>query len=120
VQFCDRLGVIGSAACLLHCVALPLVLAGAPHAAWLGAAPVEATLLGGCALFGLFAVPSGFRCHRCPHVGFLYLTGLVVLAGGRFAAGDRLEAWLTPAGAALVAGAHVWNGWLRRRGAACR
>ncbi len=117
---CDALGVSGSAVCLVHCVAAPLLLAWKPAVTWLGGPAMEWALLGGCLLFGALSLPLGyFRCHRCPHASVLYVGGVAALAAGRFVPIEALEAWLTPVGAVLVATAHVWNKHLHRKASSC-
>jgi hypothetical protein len=107
---CDALGVSGSAVCLVHCIAMPLLLARSPAPSWLDGEAVEWALLCGCLVFGAVSLPFGwFRCHRCPHSLVLYAAGVAALAAGRVASFESVEAWLTPAGATLVAVAHVWN-----------
>lgn len=113
----DGLVVGASAACLVHCLALPLLFALVPPAAAVLGVPHEFHL----ALFAL-AVPasavalcSGYRRHgmvlpaALGTLGILLL-GLGALAGFRIAA----ETGLTVAGGFLLAAGHLRNWRLQK------
>ncbi|MET0246225.1 MAG: MerC domain-containing protein [Sphingomonas sp.] len=107
-----------SLTCLIHCLALPLLLAALPvlhlpesfHGFVLAAAvPVS-----------LFALRSGHRRHGRSIVLGLAITGLSLMALGY--AGPvtpRGETFLTVAGSIAVAIAHITNWRMTRRRGAC-
>jgi hypothetical protein len=104
-----------SGACLVHCLALPLVVAVLPlwslgdalHA-WLH--PVFALLL---IPTTLFAMRSGYREHRLRHILVLLGGGLalVLVAGvlGHLGPGERLETGFTLLGSSLLVTGHWRN-----------
>lgn len=116
----DWFGLILSAACLLHCLMLPVALVAAPAlAAWLG--ETETTLH--WLLFGValgvsgWALLAGYRRHGVLLVVTAGSAGLAVMAvAAAHLFGASMEATLTLVGAAIVAFAHVIN--LRLCGAA--
>jgi hypothetical protein len=101
-----------SALCLIHCLALPLVVALAPMlAAWTGAPWVHGLLISLAAPLSAFAL---WRKSQRPVVILLALAGLSLMALGavgwpRLA----LETPLTVCGSLLLATAHLFN-WKRR------
>ncbi|MDR6850676.1 hypothetical protein J2Y54_000169 [Sphingomonas sp. BE123] len=108
----DGLAVGASALCLIHCLALPIVIAALPalaarldlgegfHLAVLAfALPVSAVALG-----------EGWRRHRGLTPLFVGAFGLMLLAAGlAFEDWVAVETGLTVAGSLLLAGAHVAN-----------
>lgn len=119
----DMVGVGLSFACLVHCLALPMLLIAAPAVgAWL---PLSDRFH---ALILLLAVPAaaialadGWRRHRHSGPVAAAFAGLLLLAAGLAAhegwiadldpeTGDRL---LTSLGALSLASAHIANGRLR-------
>jgi len=111
----DRIGTIASVACLVHCVATPLLLslfaAAAPFLPDEGrfhrllALPV--------CLIALFAMGNGFRRHRVLQPALFMLSGLGLILAGAFY-GERLpshwmEAAVTMLGSALLVAAHRLN-----------
>lgn len=106
----DRWGIMISSACLVHCLALPLLGAMLPlFAASLPADEWVHPLLLGAALpvTGL-ALLRGYRRHRRARPALIGCLGLALIAGALFS-GAAAEAALTAAGGLLVAGAHVLN-----------
>jgi len=109
----DLAGLVLSAACLLHCLALPVALVAAPTlAVWLG--ETETTVH--WALFAIAAVVSGgalyagFRRHGATLVVAVGAVGLLVMAvAAAHLFGTSLEAALTLVGASILALAHVVN-----------
>ncbi|MEE4451699.1 MerC domain-containing protein [Novosphingobium resinovorum] len=118
----DGFAVCASAACMVHCLGLPLLLAVLPAiahrldpgehfhlAVLLLAVPTSA-----------FALVGGWRRHR----GFVPLAvgaiGLTLMALGlALAHREAIETALTVAGSLLLAGAHVANWRGRSGGARC-
>lgn len=109
----DQLGLLLSASCLLHCLALPIAVLTAPSLAmWLGetetavhwALFVVAAVVSGVALY------SGYRRHGIVLVLAVGGVGLLVMAvAAAHLFGGSLEAALTLIGASIVALAHVVN-----------
>jgi hypothetical protein len=112
VSWFDGLAVGASVLCLIHCLALPIVIAALPalaarldlgegfHLAVLAfALPVSAVALG-----------EGWRRHRGLTPLFVGAAGLVLLAAGlAFEDWVAVETGVTVAGSLLLAGAHVAN-----------
>lgn len=109
----DLAGLVLSAACLVHCLALPVALAAAPSlAVWLGETEstvhwllfVLAALISGGALY------AGFRRHGVVLVVTVGCVGLLVMGvAAAHLFGTSLEAALTLVGAGILALAHVVN-----------
>ena len=114
--FLDRLAIGASAACLVHCLFLPLLIAAVPATSRLFSIPEEYHLLAVA-----FAVPvsawamiTGFRHHGLLLPAMLGLVGLLLLAAGALAAAQELlETALTIAGSMVLAFAHMRNWQLR-------
>lgn len=112
VSWFDGLAVGASVLCLIHCLALPIVIAALPALAarldlgegfHLGvlafALPVSAVALG-----------EGWRRHRGLTPLFVGAAGLVLLAAGlAFEEWVAVETGVTVAGSLLLAGAHIAN-----------
>ncbi|HEV7290240.1 MerC domain-containing protein [Sphingomonas sp.] len=112
VSWFDGLAVGASVLCLIHCLALPILIAALPalaarldlgegfHLAVLAfALPVSAVALG-----------EGWRRHRGLTPLFVGAVGLVLLAAGlAFEEWVAVETGVTVAGSLLLAGAHVAN-----------
>ncbi|WP_337847041.1 MerC domain-containing protein [Sphingomonas sp.] len=112
VSWFDGLAVGASVLCLIHCLALPIVIAALPalaarldlgegfHLAVLAfALPVSAVALG-----------EGWRRHRGLTPLFVGAFGLMLLAAGlAFEDWVAVETGVTVAGSLLLAGAHVAN-----------
>ena len=113
----DRLAIGASAACLVHCLLLPLALAALPAAAralelpeafhlyaFVAAAPISA-----------FAMIMGYRHHGVLLPAALGLLGLALLGIGALAGlHGLLEAGFTLAGSTILALAHLRNWRLSR------
>ena len=118
----DLAPILASAACLVHCLLMPLLLALLPAASRLFALPEDFHLFA-----FVFAVPAsavamgaGYRHHGLAHPALFGGLGLVLLAAGMLAH-ERLllETGLTVGGSLILATAHVLN-WRLRLAAACR
>ncbi|MEN3748445.1 MerC domain-containing protein [Sphingomonas sp. HF-S3] len=111
-----------SLTCLIHCLALPLLLAALPV---LGAVlhlpdSFHGFVLAAAVPVSLFALRSGHRRHGRSIVLGLAITGLSLMALGY--AGPvtpRGETFLTVAGSIAVAIAHITNWRMTRRRGAC-
>jgi hypothetical protein len=109
----DRLGVIASSACAVHCTLLPLLAAAAPilGLAALFDGRVEWTLVMTTALVGLVGHGRAYRRnHRHVAPGLIFVLGFSLVLLGRLAV---QPSWLEPfalgLGGALVAASHYAN-----------
>lgn len=112
----DGFAVGASALCLIHCLALPLLIAALPAIAS-RFDPGEGFHLG-VLLFAIptsaFALIEGWRRHRWVAPLFVGSAGLALLALGlAFESWVAVETGVTVAGSVLLAGAHIVN-WRRR------
>lgn len=107
----DRWGIMISSACLVHCLALPLLGAMLPlFAASLPADEwVHPLLLGSALPVTGLALLRGYRRHRLARPALLGCLGLALITGALFSGAGGVETALTVAGGLLVAGAHVLN-----------
>lgn len=114
----EGMAVVAAAACLAHCLALPLLLAALP--ALSVAMPLPASFH---VLALAVAVPTtsaalwlGYRHHGMPTPFAVGLSGLFLIALGATRFGETvLEVPITVAGSLLITGAHLANWRLRRR-----
>lgn len=108
----DAMAVGASALCLIHCLALPLVIAALPALAArldLGEGFHLAVLAFALPVSG-FALVEGWRRHRGVMPLIVGAVGLVLLgAGVAFEDMVAVETGVTVAGSLLLAGAHVAN-----------
>ncbi|WP_428630446.1 MerC domain-containing protein [Sphingopyxis sp.] len=125
-RLADLMGIGLSLTCLVHCLALPLLILSAP-ALSRGIAlseGVHAAILLLALPAALMAMKDGWRRHRRLAPGLLASTGLGLLALGLAAHEEWLavanpeaaDRWLTSAGALTLALAHLLNWrWRHRR-----
>ncbi len=111
----DRLGIIASTLCFVHCILTPVVMS--LSSVWAHYLPSEegfhrvlAVMVAG---IGCFAVINGYRKHRRSRVLFLMGSGLSLIFAGAYM-GDRLlshiaEIAVTMTGSSLMIGAHLIN-----------
>ncbi|WOF42115.1 MerC family mercury resistance protein [Sphingopyxis indica] len=121
----DAVGVGLSFACLIHCLALPLLLLLAPAlAAWLSLPEwIHAAILLLATPAAAAAMTDGWRGHRRLAPGLLAASGLTLLGLGLAGhAGwlgtldpEAADRWFTSAGALGLAAAHLANWRLRHR-----
>jgi hypothetical protein len=111
----DRFAVLLSLACMIHCLAIPLLAAVLPivGGALLPDREFHWVMLGLVLPASLWALTSGCRRHRRLRVAAIGSAGLGVLIGvalfGHTLFGPTGERLATSAGAVLVAVAHVLN-----------
>jgi hypothetical protein len=109
----DHAGIAVSTACMLHCIALPLVLVLLPGLAAVVPAShsVHAALVVALVAVAGAAFVPGYRRHRRPAVVALAVTGLALVAGGALAhaIGELAETMLTVAGSGFLVSAHLLN-----------
>jgi uncharacterized membrane protein YfcA len=111
----DRLGIVASTACFVHCLVTPVLLSlSAVYAHFL---PTEEhthrVLAVGVTLIGAVALGTGYRRHKQRSILWLMALGLTLISAGAFF-GDRLpshwaEVALTLAGGACMIAAHRKN-----------
>ena len=121
----DRLGLVASGACLVHCLAVPVLVPLLPLAAGVAkAGSVHETLLVALALLALAAFIPGYRSHRRWAVVMIGAGGVLLLLSAVLAADlwhhAALDTPLTVAGGALLVGAHWFNLRLCRACPVCR
>jgi hypothetical protein len=111
----DRLGIIASALCFVHCILTPVVLS--LSAVWAHYLPSEERFHRALAVLvaaiGCFAIINGYRKHRRLRVLLLMSTGLSFIFAGAYL-GDRLpshiaEITVTMTGSSLMITAHLVN-----------
>lgn len=109
----DVLGMATSALCLVHCLAMPVLLALLPAVGWAGDERMHALLVGVALLAALVSMVPGYATHRRKGVLLAGGTGLACLAIAAFVIGPRYgHGWETAAsvaGAALLGWAHLRN-----------
>ncbi|MGN8000909.1 MerC domain-containing protein [Sphingomonas sp. 22176] len=112
----DGVGICASALCMLHCLALPLVLAALPSVA-ARFAPGEAfhwILLFVAIPTSALALVGGWRRHRATAPLIVGAMGLILMAlGVAIPWREALETGLTMAGSLCLASAHIAN-WRQR------
>ena len=112
-KWADAAGVLASALCLLHCLALPLLLAVLPALRWAGGDHLHAALVGVALLAALVSLGPGYFKHRRAAVPMIGGVGVACLAVAVFIVGPRYgevgETALTVAGAVLLCVAHLRN-----------
>jgi hypothetical protein len=114
MSFLDRCGVTLSCICLVHCVALPLVIAllpaiatASPRDGW-----VHPVMIGFALPISGLALYRGYRTHRQLTPLLSGCAGLVLLGVGIMGQGMILEPIATVGGGLLIAAAHLTN-WRR-------
>jgi MerC mercury resistance protein len=111
----DRVGIVVSAVCFVHCILTPVVLSlSAVSAHYLPSEERVHRILAVCvAAIGGFAIITGYRKHRRSRVLLLMSSGLLLIFGGAYW-GDRLpshsaEVLVTMMGSCLMISAHLIN-----------
>jgi hypothetical protein len=111
----DRLGIIASAVCFVHCILTPVLLS--MSAVWAHYLPSEERVHRGLAVavagIGGFAIMGGYRKHGRARVLLLMGCGLLFIFAGAYW-GDRLpshaaEVAVTMTGSCLMIAAHFIN-----------
>ena len=112
----DGIAIAGSALCLVHCLALPLLIAWLPALSdWLSwPESVHLWILITALPLSLFTLwRHSLREGRAGPFR-LGITGLTIMACALFLEGHAVEPFVTSAGASLLAAAHILN-WRGRR-----
>ena len=107
----DRLGMCACFICMVHCLAVPLLLIiGLESAlAWVEQEWIEHTLLFSSLVIGLMAFWGGFRKHKQHYIPILFVAGFLLLLNGEGVVNTTLGIILSVSGASLIAYAHIQN-----------
>ena len=102
-----------SALCLIHCLALPLMVAGLPFLAQFSEGHLHAQMLVIVLPLSTIALGLGFRHHRSMPIVLAGIVGMALLAIGATYAHSQLglaaDRAFTIIGALVLAGAHFYN-----------
>jgi hypothetical protein len=110
----DRVGIVGSLLCAIHCAALPILIALLP-ALGLGAVDwvdLDQAFTIFATLLGVTTLGFGFRRHRAYHAWLALVPGLALIWIGSFSSLHTHSAGhvaLMVAGGLTVAAAHLIN-----------
>jgi hypothetical protein len=109
----DAIGVVVSAACILHCIAVPLLLGLLPALGlgFLAKDGFHQILAVVVLLVAAVAFVPGYRLHKKNGVLVFGLSGVVLLGGAAFYPDlpTGVEAIITSSGGALLVTAHILN-----------
>ncbi len=115
----DSAAVLLSGLCLVHCLALPLIVAGLPFLAEFSEGHLHAQMLVIVLPLSIFALAVGYRRHRDRRVIAAGTVGMLLLIIGGTVAhsqyGIMADRLLTVVGALTLATAHYYNSALSRR-----
>lgn len=117
-DFSERAAVCASAACLAHCLLLPLLLAALPSLSAVLDIPesFHAWALAWAVPCAGMALITGWRRHRRTVLLIGGVAGLLLLAIGAFVVGEtRWEVPITATGSVILATAHIVNWRWRHR-----
>ena len=102
-----------SALCLIHCLALPLVVAGLPFLAQFAEGHLHLQMLIIVLPLSVIAFALGFRRHRSLRIITTGTVGMILLVIGATVAHSRLgltaDRIFTISGALILAAAHFYN-----------
>lgn len=107
----DNAAVALSMICVLHCLALPIVVVAVPSLlSGVGHSDITHFILFLIALpLSGFAMVYGYRVHKKLRYGIAAAVGVLVLGGGLMLHGLAYEVYVTLIGAVTLAGAHLGN-----------
>lgn len=112
-KWLDGVAVGLSALCLIHCLALPLIVAGLPFLAQFAEGHLHAQMLVVVLPLSIVALGLGFRHHRNPHILLAGVAGMALLTIGALVAHDNwglfADRAFTIVGALVLAAAHFYN-----------
>jgi len=115
----DGAAVALSGLCLVHCLALPLIVAGLPFLSGYFDGHLHAQMLIVVLPLSIVALGIGFQRHRNLRVVAAGTAGMLLLTIGGTIAHDQFgllaDRLLTVMGATALAGAHFFNSILTRR-----
>lgn len=102
-----------SALCLVHCLALPLLVAGLPFLAQFAEGHLHAQMLVIVVPLSIVALGLGFRHHRNLRIVTAGLVGMALLTIGATVAHDNwgitADRFFTITGSLVLAAAHFFN-----------
>jgi hypothetical protein len=108
-----------SALCLIHCLALPLVVAGLPFLAQFSEGHLHKQMLVVVLPLSIVALGLGFRHHRNSNIVAAGIAGMALLTIGATVAhqnwGLLADRTFTITGALILAAAHFYNSIYARR-----
>ena len=112
-------GMAASALCLLHCLAMPLLLLALPALGWAAGEHVHQALIGVALAAALLSLGPGYLAHRKAVVPLLGAAGLISLTAAAFVLGPSFgaaaESTFSVLGAVLLCAAHLRNGTCCRK-----
>lgn len=112
-KWLDTAAVGLSALCLIHCLALPLVVAGLPFLAQFAAGHLHAQMLVVVLPLSIVALGLGYRHHESRRILAGGIFGMLLLTLGATIAHQQLglaaDRAFTIAGALILATAHYFN-----------
>lgn len=112
----DNLGIFASVLCLIHCLAMPFVVAAIPFIGmkwqWLQSETTENVLIAFIVGFAVFAIIPGYRAHKRPIALVGLIIGLALVAAvavfrGQYPANFELP--LISVGNLLLVATHLLN-----------
>jgi len=119
----DKLGVTASVLCLIHCLALPLLIPLVPILGLMGHDEVHTLLLFPIVGLAGFGILPGFLRHRSMTVLLAAIAGVLLCSAAVgaevFFGLHALDVPLTVAGGFCLVGAHLTNLRLTRAARAC-
>jgi len=112
-----------SALCLIHCLALPILVAGLPFLAQFSEGHLHAQMLVVVLPLSIVALGLGFRHHRNIRIITAGIVGMLILTLGATVAHDQLgllaDRTFTVVGALVLAAAHFYNSLRTRDHKSC-
>lgn len=77
----DRIGMMLSSACAIHCMLMPFLVGGLVYmgAGWVASEAMELALVGSAFLVALASLVPSFRRHRNPAALLLFTAGMVLI-----------------------------------------
>jgi drug/metabolite transporter (DMT)-like permease len=117
----DKTAIASSFVCVLHCIALPLILIFLPSVSGLIVFSDERFhlwLVIAVAPISIFAITTGYFHHRRTSIFFISAIGMLILLSaaifGHDTFGEKGEVIVTLIGSVLIAFGHISNFRLRR------
>jgi hypothetical protein len=114
----DGVAVALSALCLVHCLALPLVVAGLPFLAQFATGHLHAQVLVVVLPLSIVALTFGFRRHQDLRIVAGGALGMLLLLVGATVAHEQLgvaaDRTFTISGSLVLAAAHFFNSYRRK------
>lgn len=114
----DGAAVVLSALCLVHCLALPLIVAGVPFLAQFAETHLHYQVLVIVVPLSVIALAVGYRRHRDPRILAGGALGMLLLVIGATVAHTQLglaaDRIFTIAGSLVLATAHFFNSYRKK------